>query len=107
MTRGLERLAAIGFDTNIRDAFTTAVWFHSDAGHAMACAARELIGKVFGRRAEHVWNSRAPQDMLAVQAAFGRVAMNLAHDSLLRPGADIPRMEAKDTRKAENPVAES
>ncbi len=84
MNTGSRNLAAFGFSLpGVADDFHTAIWFGSDIGQALAVAARGIISRAFGERGERVWNSNEPQDMLAVQAAFGRAAMNLAHDGLL------------------------
>ncbi len=97
MNRGSRNIAASGFSVpGVADDFKNAVWFGSDAGHALAIAARGIISRAFGERGEHVWNSSEPQDLLAVQAAFGRAAMNLSHDGLLKPDPEIPRIKSRE-----------
>lgn len=84
MNHGSRNLASFGFELpGVAEDFKTAIWFGSDIGCALAVAARGIISRAFGERGEHVWNSNEPQDMLAVQAAFGRAAMNLARSGLL------------------------
>ncbi len=80
MNNGSKALADTGFGLpGVEDDFDTAVHFGSDVGHALAVTARGIISLTFGdRRGEQVWNSDAPQDRLAVQAAYGRAAINLA-----------------------------
>jgi len=95
MNRGTRNLALFDFGLpGVVEDFKNAVWFGSDVGHALAVTARGIISWAYGERGERVWNSTAPQDIVAVQAAFGRAAMNLAQLGLLQAGPDVPRRGA-------------
>ena len=95
MNRGTRNLASFSFNLpGVTEDFKNAVWFGSDIGHALAITARGIISRAFGERGERIWNSERPQDILAVQAAFGRAAMNLAQLGMLQAGPDVSRRGA-------------